>query len=1096
MRTKYIQTAPLSVKKQILLFLLFFCVAGIAKGNTYNVTQTTDGNATNQLRGAILAADAAGAGPHTINVAAGTYNLTLGQITFGNNAQNISIIGAGSNLTIVNMTATGQDRIFLINPTATVANVQTIITGIKFTNGYLTSDDYGGGAMLCGGPSNTVNISNCIFENNTASSFPGGGAICNSSGGAFNVQNCTFTNNKVLTTTVNSSSTGGAITVLYAGSTIPITGSCSITDCNFTGNYCSATFAASGGAVYLSADYSTTSTSYSFNIQKNKFNNNHADTCFSGGAGGGIYISSSFAANINYNVFQYNYVNANTSESLGSSMFASGTISAINNWWNCNGDPQTTGTCGEKARLIGTVGSGTLATTPYLVLRTTAASGNLCPSNYSTNITSGFLTNSSNNTISVSNLSHLVGLPITFSATNGTLSSAQTTIQSNGTATANYTASGSGSGSVSGLVGNLTTSDVLAKATISAGANPTISLQPSSITGCPGGTVSMSVTAGSSNTAISYQWYVGTTPLVNNSIISGVTTNTLTFTNPVAANNATNYNVVVSNGCGSITSNNVSLSLFGSHIYVVPGGTGQGSSWADAAGDINAAMVVAAGCSAVSEIWVKAGTYKPSGLPYPGTFSSVDSRDRSFYLLNNVTIYGGFAGTETTVSQRNPALNATILSGDIGTVNNESDNCYHVINSISNNATAKMDGFVITGGNANLSGSSATINGANIGRYMGGGICITASSPVISNCVFTNNKANSGGGAYVYNTCTPAISNCVFALNAANENGGGLFSGFNSNSTISNCTIWGNSSVGGGGGMYSFLFSAPNIFNTIIWGNTTTSGNASVEVNFSTPNINYSIVQNGYGSNLSSDPMFTNTANPIGADNIWMSADDGLQIMPSSPAFNAGTATGASLRDILGTVRPFLGGIDIGAYENVVTPLPLTLVSFWGTWENQNALLQWETANEEDIDYFTVLRSEDGKTFAGIGKVRAIGGSNTYRFKDVAAVDGANFYKLEITGKSKSLGYSNIVMLNKKQFFLSKPVIYPNPAKSLVTIKSELPDSKGHLVILDNLGRIMYETQTEASAVELDVSFFSSGSYNVFWQQEAGIQKGKLLIEK
>ena len=77
----------LSVKaftKRIKLFaILFFAtlLSVTTAAADFNVTVTTDGLAPNQLRGAILAADALG-GTHTINVAAGTYILTLGQITF------------------------------------------------------------------------------------------------------------------------------------------------------------------------------------------------------------------------------------------------------------------------------------------------------------------------------------------------------------------------------------------------------------------------------------------------------------------------------------------------------------------------------------------------------------------------------------------------------------------------------------------------------------------------------------------------------------------------------------------------------------------------------------------------------------------------------------------------------------------------------------------------------------------------------------------------------------------------------------------------------------------------------------------------------
>src|SRR5438552_3256610 len=77
----------------LLFFLTFFSVTAFAQN--YTVSNTADGHATNQLRGAIEAADAAG-GTHIITVNAGTYNLTLGEITFGNNAEDITINGAGA----------------------------------------------------------------------------------------------------------------------------------------------------------------------------------------------------------------------------------------------------------------------------------------------------------------------------------------------------------------------------------------------------------------------------------------------------------------------------------------------------------------------------------------------------------------------------------------------------------------------------------------------------------------------------------------------------------------------------------------------------------------------------------------------------------------------------------------------------------------------------------------------------------------------------------------------------------------------------------------------------------------------------------------
>ncbi|MFN8475442.1 MAG: hypothetical protein U0822_24875 [Anaerolineae bacterium] len=124
-------------------------------------------------------------------------------------------------------------------------------------------------------------------------------------------------------------------------------------------------------------------------------------------------------------------------------------------------------------------------------------------------------------------------------------------------------------------------------------------------------------------------------------------------------------------------------------VYVVPGGAGtkDGTSWANAK-DLAAALTAA---NSGDELWVKAGTYKPT---------TTSDRTATFTLKSGVALYGGFAGAETQRSQRNWTTNVTILSGAIGTVNNTSDNSYHVVVGSLVDSTAVLDGFTITGGSA------------------------------------------------------------------------------------------------------------------------------------------------------------------------------------------------------------------------------------------------------------------------------------------------------------------------------------------------------------------------------------------------------------
>ncbi len=77
------------------------------------------------------------------------------------------------------------------------------------------------------------------------------------------------------------------------------------------------------------------------------------------------------------------------------------------------------------------------------------------------------------------------------------------------------------------------------------------------------------------------------------------------------------------------------------------GGMNNGGSWADAYTDLQSALADA-NCA---EIWVAAGVYKPGA-----------NRSDTFMLQNGVAVYGGFAGTESLLSERNWTTNPTILS--------------------------------------------------------------------------------------------------------------------------------------------------------------------------------------------------------------------------------------------------------------------------------------------------------------------------------------------------------------------------------------------------------------------------------------------------
>ncbi|MEO7910279.1 MAG: choice-of-anchor Q domain-containing protein [Roseiflexaceae bacterium] len=228
-------------------------------------------------------------------------------------------------------------------------------------------------------------------------------------------------------------------------------------------------------------------------------------------------------------------------------------------------------------------------------------------------------------------------------------------------------------------------------------------------------------------------------------------------------------------------------------IYIVPGGAGAqtGADWANAK-DLQSALQSA---TSGDQIWVKAGIYTPSAS---------NDRIATFQLKSGVALYGGFAGTETDISQRNVAANVTILSGDLlgndsGAVasNNPTrgENSYHVVTSNGTDATAILDGFTITAGNA---------NGGSLEFSSGGGLLNVKGAPVLGSLTLTSNSAaTTGGGMFNYISSNPLLHDSSFINNSAGDSGGGLSSAgnsvFTSSITLSRVIISGNTAPYGGG---------------------------------------------------------------------------------------------------------------------------------------------------------------------------------------------------------------------------------------------------------------------------------------------------------
>ena len=370
-------------------------------------------------------------------------------------------------------------------------------------------------------------------------------------------------------------------------------------------------------------------------------------------------------------------------------------------------------------------------------------------------------------------------------------------------------------------------------------------------------------------------------------------------------------------------------------------GRHNGLTWVDAFAELQDALDVAANAvGRVEEVWVAAGTYLPSAEVEPDSF-----RTRTFQPINGVAVYGGFAGDETERAQRDWVNHVTILSGDFygddgaGFMNYD-ENAWHVVTTSSQtDETAVLDGFTITGGNAdggwgNGSGGGMVVCGSptlinlivadnradTIYGPWGGGLII-AGDPTLINCSIVRNASKTGAGIFIYDSCNPTMVNCRFFENMTEGclygSGGAIYNCGGAHLNLINCVFGGNfGKMGGaiasegwvtatnctfignlantGGALCNFNEETITCTNCILWANQDDSGmteEAQVTSHLGAPvSVDYSCVMGWSGAlggvgNTGADPLFVDADGP---DDILGNLDDDVRLSPDSPGIDAG----------------------------------------------------------------------------------------------------------------------------------------------------------------------------------------------------------------
>lgn len=302
--------------------------------------------------------------------------------------------------------------------------------------------------------------------------------------------------------------------------------------------------------------------------------------------------------------------------------------------------------------------------------------------------------------------------------------------------------------------------------------------------------------------------------------------------------------------------------------YVKEGGTGNGTSWDDASGNLQAMIDQLAAVDAPGEVWVAAGAYRPVTQIIEGVQYAA-----SFRMRDGIDVYGGFAGKETNKADRVKGsmpwsyTNETVLLGadyedkTATLVNNQwnvTSSSRHVVwfapmsGEGNFNYTTVLDGVTIKGGAAN--GGEGL---ADFATDKGGGVYMELNATLQNSVVAESTAKGNGGGVYVNNG---RVVGCLIYSNGAAGDGGGVYvenAGLVLRSMITN-----NSATNGAGVYLGKNAESPEylILSTSVISNNTATGNGAVYCNESGVLLQNTIVNNNCPSTVdASDPNSSQT---------------------------------------------------------------------------------------------------------------------------------------------------------------------------------------------------------------------------------------------
>ena len=173
-------------------------------------------------------------------------------------------------------------------------------------------------------------------------------------------------------------------------------------------------------------------------------------------------------------------------------------------------------------------------------------------------------------------------------------------------------------------------------------------------------------------------------------------------------------------------------------------------------------------------------------------------------------------------------------------------------------------------------------------------------------------------------------------------------------------------------------------------------------------------------------------------------------------------------------------------YINQFVALPVRLLAFTGNYTEAGNLLNWTVENQNEVLYYDVERSFNGRDFVKVGQVNNNNAASFNYTDQVAAFPNTTYYyRLKMFTNDGSYRYSNIVNIVKPQSGFSVSTS-PNPFRDKLTLRiTSDQTSYANITITDLGGKVILRKR----------QFFNSGVNAIVLTEASALASGVYMMQ-